>query len=314
MEYKDYYNVLGVDKSANEQDIRRAYRKLAMKFHPDRNQGNKAAEDKFKEINEAYEVLSDKEKRARYDQLGDSYSRWQQTGGTNGGFNWSDWINQSYGQGRGGYQQVNVEDLQDFFGGGRGGFSDFFSAIFGGSPSGAAGTHRTQRQAQPQVLEQPVTISFDESYMGTQRILSMDGHRLEVKIPAGAQTGTKVRVAGAGPSGANGKKTDIHLVVTVTPDSRYERKGDDLYADTMVDLYKAVLGGQANVITPAGNVLLTIPPGTQPGQTFRLAGRGMPHMRAAKTFGDFYVRVKVQLPRSLTTEQKKLFEQLSTLS
>ncbi len=305
MEYKDYYRTLGVERNASEQDIKKAYRKLAMKYHPDRNPGNKEAEEKFKEINEAYEVLSDKEKRARYDQLGDSYSRWQQAGGSPGGFNWSDWTTQ--GQ-RGNYQQVNVEDLEDLFGGG---FSDFFSQIFGGMGQTQSRTRTRREPARPAAYEQPVTITLDEAFHGTQRILQLDGRRLEVKIPAGAQTGTKVRVAGAGPVGPNGQKGDIYLIIEVAPDSQYERKGNDLYTDVTVDLYTAVLGGQVNVPTPAGNVLLKIREGTQPGQTYRLAGRGMPYLKDPKTFGDLYARVRVQLPKNLTSEQRSLFEQLA---
>lgn len=303
MEYKDYYKVLGVERTAAEQDIRRAYRKLAMQFHPDRNPGNKTAEERFKEINEAYQVLSDKEKRARYDQLGESYTRWAQTGGTANNFNWEDWISQAARQGGGGVygQQVGVEDI----------FSDFFNSIFG-NMGGARTATRTQTR-RPRTIEQPVTISFDESYRGAQRMLQLDSRRIEVKIPAGAQTGTKVRVAGAIPAGAYGQSGDLYLVVEVTPDPRYERKGDDLYTETVIDLYKAVLGGQASVTTPAGNVLLTIPAGTQPGQSFRLAGRGMPRVRDPKMYGDMYVRIKVQLPRNLTPEQRRLFEQLAHL-
>jgi len=299
MEYKDYYKVLGVARGATEPEIKKAYRKLAMKYHPDRNQGDKAAEDTFKEINEAYEVLGDTEKRARYDQLGESYSRWQQSGGKPGSFNWDDWTRQSGGQG--GYRQVNVEDLQDLFGGG--GFSDFFSSIFGGM-AGAQRQARTTRR--PAAYEQPVSITFDEAYHGTQRMLQMDGRRIEVKIPAGAKTGTKVRVKGAGPGEA-----DIYLVIEVSPDARFERKGDDIYLDVPVNLYTAVLGGQVNLTTPAGKVTLTIPAGTQPGQTFRLAGRGMPQLRETSKFGDLFARVKVQIPKNLSGEQRKLFEQLS---
>lgn len=307
MEYKDYYKILGVDRNAPEQEIKRAYRKLAMKYHPDRNQGDKQAEDTFKEINEAYEVLSDKEKRARYNQLGESYTQWQQRGGSASNFNWEDWMNQSARQGGGRAQQVNVEDLEDLFG--AGGFSDFFSSIFGGMGQPRASTRREPRR--PQAYEQPVTISFDEAYRGAERVLQLDDRRLEVKIPAGAKTGTKVRVAGAGPAGPNGQHSDIYLVIQVTPNARFERKGNDLYAETAVDLYTAVLGGKVNVNTPGGNVVLTIPAGTQPGQMIRLGGRGMPFLREANKFGDLYVRVKVQLPRKLNDEQRALFEKLA---
>lgn len=302
MEYKDYYKILGVDKKASEDDVKKAYRKLAMKLHPDRNPGNKAAEEKFKEINEAYEVLRDKEKRARYDQLGDSYQRWQQTGGAPGNFNWEQWYT---GAPRGRTTQVDMDDLF----GGLGGFSDFFSSIFGGMPG--TGTRQTARRTrQPVSYEQPVQITLEEAYKGAARALQIDGRRLEGKIPPGAKTGTRVRLGGMGPAGADGQKSDIYLVIEVAPDARFERKGNDLYSEVTVDLYTAVLGGQVRVPTMTSDVVLTIPAGTQPGQKIRLSGRGMPELRNPQAFGDLYVTVKVQLPRQLSTKQRELFEQL----
>jgi len=297
MEYKDYYKILGVDKKATEDDVKKAYRKLAMKLHPDRNPGNKAAEEKFKEINEAYEVLRDKEKRARYDQLGDSYQRWQQTGGAPGNFNWEQWTSGAPG---GRTTQVDMDDLF----GGLGGFSDFFSSIFGGMP-GTATRQTTRRTRQPASYEQPVQITLEEAYKGAARALQVDGRRLEGKIPPGAKNGTRVRLGGMGPAGS-----DIYLVIEVAPDSRFERKGNDLYGEVTVDLYTAVLGGQVRVPTMTSEVVLTIPAGTQPGQKIRLAGRGMPELRNPQTFGDMYVTVKVQLPRQLSAKQRELFEQL----
>jgi curved DNA-binding protein len=317
MEYKDYYKILGVERTAGADDIKKAYRKLAMKYHPDRNQGNKQSEDKFKEINEAYEVLSDPQKRSRYDQLGESYTSWQR-GGAQDGFNWNEWINQAQQQQsrRGGSTyRVETTGFEDLFGGG---FSDFFNAVFGGAAGNSArassrSTAQTTRldpnarQAASRVLEQKVTISLDEAFRGTQRILQVDNKRLEVKIPPGANTGTKVRVA----AGSNGTKQDIFLVIDLLPDPRFERKGDDLHAEFKVDLISAVLGGQVSVPTLSGNVMLKIPPGTQPGQTFRLAGRGMPHLRNPQNFGDLYEKVKIEIPRSLNNRQRELFEQLS---
>jgi len=306
MEYKDYYKILGVDRNASEEEIKRAYRKLAMKYHPDRNPGDKSAEEKFKEINEAYEVLGDPEKRRRYDALGESYFRWQQSGAP-GDFNWSEW----FAQGPVGSRTVRI-DLEDLFGD-FGGFSDFFSAIFGGMPSGTVRTTgRRARQATPAV-EQPVQISLEEAYHGTTRIIQVDGRRIEGKIPPGARTGTKVRLAGQGPIGPDGQRSDLYLVIEVLPDPRFERKDDDLYTEVTIDLYTAVLGGQVTVPTLSGNVILTIPPGTQPGQTFRLSGRGMPNLRNPQKHGDLYVKVKVELPRSLTPQQRALFEQLRSL-
>ncbi len=310
MEYKDYYKVLGVDRKANDDQIKRAYRELAKKYHPDRNPGNKAAEEHFKSINEAYEVLKDPQKRQRYDQLGDSYSTWQQ-GGRQGNFNWEDWFSQPSGAGA---QRVNMEDLF----GGAGGFSDFFSAIFGGmgGMSGMGGVNtrtqarRTSTQPRAAAIEVPVSISLAEAYHGTTRTVQAGDHRLEVKIPAGSRTGTKVRMKGAAASPQTGRPQDLYLVVEVLSDPRFERKEDDLYTDVSIDLYTAVLGGNVKVPTLSGEVLLTIPEGTQPGQTFRLSGRGLPHLTAAATFGDLYARIKVNLPRNLTQRQKSLFEQL----
>lgn len=304
MEYKDYYKTLGVKRNASEDEIKQAYRKLAMKYHPDRNPGNKEAEDKFKDINEANEVLSDTKKRARYDQLGESYQQWQQHGGNANNFNWDDWLSQS---GRGGSTRVDVNDFGDMFGGG---FSDFFSAIFAGANPGYSGTTRrtAPRRTSPQpprVLEQPVKISLLEAFEGTSRILQYDNTKIEVKIPAGAKTGTKVRVSGAGPN-----RSDIHLIVEVESNSHFERKGDDIHSEVAVDLYTAILGGQVKVTTLKGDVMLSIPPETQSGKTFRLSSRGMPLMKKPGQFGDFYAKVKITVPMNISTEEKDLFERL----
>ncbi len=308
MEYKDYYKTIGVSRTASDDEIKKAYRKLAMKYHPDRNPGNKEAEDKFKEINEANEVLSDSKKRARYDQLGDSYSQFQEGGGNPNNFNWNDWVSQS--QGGSGGARVDINDLEDMFGGG---FSDFFSSIFGGGTGGfSTGGRRGQArpvQQRPRNYQQSVQIQFMEAYSGTARLLQIDDRRIEVKIPAGAKTGTKVRVAGVGPN--NG---DVYLVVEVADDPRYDRKGDDLNSEFQVDLYTAILGGEVKVPTPKGEVLLNIPAGTQPGRVFRLSGRGMPKMKNATQFGDLFARARVSLPAKLNAKQKELFEQIKNLA
>jgi curved DNA-binding protein len=303
MEYKDYYKILGVERNATDAEIKSAFRKLALQYHPDRNPGNIEAEEKFKEINEAYEVLSDAEKRSRYEQVGSSYSRWQQRGAP-GNFNWGDFVNS-----QGGGVQYNVGDLNDLFGGG--GFSDFFQAIFGGMGGTRSGTRQQVRRAQPAAYQQEVQISFEEAYRGSERTVVVDGRKLQMKIPPGARTGTKVRMAGAGPAGPDGQPNDLYLVIEVLPDPRFERKGDDLYTDVSVDLYAAILGGEVRVPTPEGTVVLTIPPGTQPGQSFRLGGRGMPILRSPSQRGDLFARAKVQIPRNLSPDQRKLFEQLA---
>jgi len=306
MEYKDYYKILGVDRKASQDEIKKTFRKLAMKYHPDQNKDNKQAEEKFKEINEAYEVLSDPKKRERYDQLGSSYAQWQQRGGNPGNFNWNEWVNSQGAQG-------NQGDFEDIFGG----FSDFFSAIFGGMPVSGRTQYRQatrpgarQVQRQPANFEQKVQITLEERDSGTQRILQIEDRRIEVKIPAGAKNGTKVRVAGAGPASGYGQKSDIYLVIEVLPHTKYTLDGSDLTTEVKVDLFTAVLGGTVTVNTLSGNVSLTIPPGTQPGQKFRLAGRGMPELKSPKTLGNLYVQVKVEIPKKLTDEQKRLFEDL----
>jgi curved DNA-binding protein len=320
MEYKDYYKILGVERKAGVDEIKKAYRKLALKHHPDRNPGDKKAEESFKEINEAYQVLSDPQKRSRYDQLGESYTHWQQRGGAPGGFNWEDWVAQSQGSGN---VRVDVGNFDDLFGGpmgqgGLGDFSEFFRRIFGGmggaaEQAGRAGTRgRTVNRYQPASYQQEVEINLLEAYNGTSRRLEMDGRRLEVKIPAGARTGTKIRVANA-VSAPDGQKYDLYLVLKVTDDPNFERKGNDLYTETTIDLYRAVLGGEAPVRTLTGNVVLTIPAGTQPGQTIRLAGKGMPHIKNTDQRGDLYVKIKVRIPRNLTAEQRDLFKKLEQI-
>ena len=291
MEYKDYFKILGVDRKASVDDIRKAYRKRAMKYHPDKNPGDKKSEDKFKEINEAYQVLSDAEKRARYDQLGSAYSDFRSSGGRPGDFRWDD-----YGGARGG--GTNVDDV---FGGGN--FSDFFRTIFGDAMRSSM---RTQQAAQG--YQQEVEISFQEAYEGTTRQLQTNGKKFQVRIPAGVKTGSKVRVANAGSDGS-----DLYLAVNITDEGRFERDGYDLYTTSTLSVFTLMLGGDTDVETPAGRVKLSIPPGTQPDQVFRLAGRGMPHLKDPKTKGDLYVKLKVQIPKYLSAKQRELIEEASII-
>ena len=300
MDYKDYYKILGVDRKASADEIKKAYRKLAMKYHPDRNPGDKQAEERFKEFNEAYQVLSDEEKRARYDQLGSSYSDWQRRGAP-GNFNWGDWTTQQ-GQGS---AQVNINDIF-----GEGMFSDFFRSIFGGSGGDPfhSSMPRTQQRMASQ-YQQQISISLKEAYQGTSRQLQVGERVMEVKIPAGARTGTKVRMQGAGPAGSDGQPSDIYLVIEVADDPAFEREGNNLHSQVKVDVFTAILGGETRVDTLSGKVVLTIPSGTQPEQVFRVAGRGMPQLRNPQVKGDLFVRIKVQIPRQLTSKQKKLLEE-----
>ena len=314
MEYKDYYQILGVGRDATEDEIKRAYRRLARKYHPDVNPGDKEAEERFKEINEAYEVLSDPEKRRKYDQLGAAWREWERMGGRPGDFDWSQWVSAAPGGQRVYVRYGTAEDLEDLFGGSSP-FSDFFTQIFGGLGGAPGGFEFRTRPRRGQDLEQEVEISLEEAYHGTTRLLQKDGRRLQVKIPPGAYTGLRIRMAGeGGPGAAGGQPGDLYLRVRVAPHPRFERRGDDLYTTVPVDLYTAVLGGKVRVETLAGPVMLTIPPGTQNGQTFRLRGKGMPKLRQKGQYGDLYARVEVRLPTRLTPRQRELFEELRRLS
>jgi curved DNA-binding protein len=313
MNYKDYYKILGVNKNATDKEIKAAFRKLARKHHPDANPDDPKSEDRFKEINEAYEVLGDSEKRVKYDQLGANWHRWQQAGGRPGDFDWADWM------GGPGGQRVHVrygaEGLGDIFGEDRS-FSDFFTSIFGGMGGGRRqGGINFQTQPRPgQNLEQEAEISLTEDYHGTTRMLNKIGRRLEVKIPSGARTGTRVRMRGEGSQSSSGGQTgDLYLKVKIAADPRFERKEDDLYVPVPVDLYTAVLGGEIRVPTLTGDVNLKIPAGSQNGRIFRLRGKGMPRLRKSNEYGDLYARLEVRLPAKLNSKQRELFEQLRDL-
>ena len=301
MDYKDYYKILGVERNANEDDIRKAYRKLAMQYHPDRNPNDKQAEERFKEINEAYQVLNDPKKRAHYDKFGSEYANWQGRGAP-GDFNWD-----QYGGFPGGVR-VEYGDLDDLFGGEAGGFSDFFRTLFARGAEGAATGTRTRTRQQPQGYQQELEITLDEAFHGTTRVFESDGKQKQVRIPAGVRTGSKVRVAGAGPNGL-----DLYLIVDVKEDTRFERRGNDLHTTASVNVFTAILGGEADVETLNGKVKLNIPAGTQPEQVFRLAGRGMPSLKNKDEKGDLYVRLKVQVPKYLSPKQRELLEEASRL-
>jgi len=304
MEYKDYYKILGVDRNADDKTIKHAYRRLARKHHPDVSKAKGAAE-RFKEINEAYEVLSDPEKRKRYDSLGPDWQRFAQAGaGPFEGF-------RVHFGGRGG-------DLGDL-----GNFSDFFRTIFGdlgvrgrdpfADLSEEIGGGRGSRRARGQDVEAAVEVSLEEAFRGSARTVDVDGRRLEVKIPAGVDTGSRVRVAGGGvPSGAGGGRGDLYLTVTVRPHPFFERKGDDLYVDLPVTVAEAALGAEAEVPTLRGKVSMKIPPETSSGRTFRLPGYGMPRLRGG-TAGDQYVQIKVVVPSGLSARERQLFEELKRL-
>lgn len=325
MEYKDYYKVLGVDRSASQDEIKKAYRKLARKYHPDVNKEDATAESKFKDVNEAYEVLSDPEKRSKYDRFGSQWEQYANMGGRPEDFDWSRWASPGGGQSYG--RTVSAEEFEQMFGsGGLGGFSDFFEALFGGmgrqraggSPFGAGGfdtANFTNVRQRGRDQEHTVEITLEEAFYGTTRALQYEnGRRIEAKIPRGVKDGSRIRLSGAGQQGVGGGQAgDLYLRVKILPHRDYERDGDDLKTAVPVDLYTLVLGGVADVSTIDRTVRLTIPPGTDSGKQFRLRGLGMPKLRQPDERGDLYATVTAELPKNLSEEEKKLFEQLRNL-
>jgi curved DNA-binding protein len=327
MEFKDYYQTLGVAKSASEKELKQAYRKLARKFHPDVNPGDKSAEGKFKEINEAYEVLGDPDKRRKYDELGANwrlYEQAQQQGQGNpfgagspfggGGGAWT--INM--GGGSGGYRTMTEEDMKEMFGDADP-FSDFFKTFFGGGGGGGGregrARGRSPRAQKGRDIEHEVELTLEEAFHGATRRISIkeSGHArsVDVRIPAGVKDGSRVRAAGEGETGSSGGASgDLYLRVKLRPHALFERDGHDLKTRIGVPVTTAVLGGEANVPTITGTVRLKIPETTQNGQVFRLKGHGMPVVGKSDQRGDLYAAVDVQLPRSLTKEQREKYEAL----
>ena len=324
MEFKDYYQTLGVSKTSSDKEIKQAYRKLARKFHPDVNPGDKSAEARFKEINEAYEVLGDSDKRRKYDELGANWRMYEQAeqqgqpwpgaagfGGGQGAWN----INVG---GPGGYRTMSEEEMRDLFGN-EDPFSDFFKTFFGGQAREAGRPRgRGARTQKGRDIEHEVELTLEEAFHGATRRISIKqgGHArsIDVRIPVGVKEGSRVRAAGEGESGTNGGAAgDLYLRVRIRPHPVFERRGNDLHTKVSVPLTTAVLGGEAQVPTISGSVRLKIPETTQSGQVFRLKGHGMPVIGRPDDRGDLFAAVDVQLPRTLTREQRQHYEALSKL-
>jgi curved DNA-binding protein len=315
MEYKDYYKVLGVERKANEKAIKKAYRKLARKYHPDVNQDNKKTAEKFHEINEANEVLSDPEKRREYDQLGADWQKYRNTGGRPDDFKWDG------RQGSSGrayeYKSMRPEDYEEMFGG-QGGYSDFFENLFGRAAQGKAGGKQGQAQyhykPRPRRgvnLEHTVQASLAEAFHGTNRVLEWeDGRKIDAKIPPGVKSGSRVRLKGQGTPGMHGGTAgDLYLTIEVIPDDKFKRDNSDLLTTVKVDLFTMLLGGKVSVSGLDRTVSLTIPSGTANGKVFRLRGLGMPELKRSDKRGDLYVTVETVLPKKLSEKEKELVEQ-----
>lgn len=294
MEYKDYYKVLGVSKTATQDEIKKAYRKLAVKYHPDKNQGNKEAEIKFKEINEANEVLSDPEKRKKYDELGENWQHYQQSAGAQGGGQYQQW--------NGGGQYAGFGNEEDF--------SDFFSNIFGGMGGGHS-RRGTRPSFRGQDLEAGIHLSLEDAFHGVDRIIELELQKIRIHIKPGVEDGQVLRIKGKGAPGYNnGEPGDLYLTIKVAPHHLYTRKGNDLEQTVKLDLYTAILGGKVKVHTFTGDLLITIPPGTQGGNILRLKNKGMPVYDKSGQFGDMLVKTEITIPTDLTEEQKDLFKKI----
>ncbi len=290
---RDYYDILGVKKSATDDELKKAYRALAKKYHPDKNKGDKAAEGKFKEISEAYAVLGDKEKREQYDRLGsEAFSGGNPfgAGGPFGGFDFSQFTNRGRRPGGGRTRTTS------------GNFTDIFSDLFGGGAGGPG----FQTDVKGPDTEAELTIDFRDAVLGATMELNVNGDRVKVKIPEGVRDGQKIRIRGKGAAYPGGEPGDLNVLVHVRPHSFFDRKGDDIHIDLPITIGEAVRGGEIEVPTIHGPVRARIPAGTQGGQTFRLSGKGV------KKKGDHYYRVMIVLPKEPSTEAVESIESAYT--
>ena len=323
MDFKDYYATLGVAKTATDKELKQAYRKLARKHHPDVNPGDKSAEARFKEINEAYEVLGEPGKRRKYDELGANwraYEQAEQAGGPNP-FEQGGW-SVNMGTGGGGYRTMTEEEMQEMFGTDNP-FSDFFNTFFGGAAAEPGGGRRARagrtRARQGRDLEHEIELTLDEADQGVLRRLSMkhDGHSrtVDVRVPAGVGDGSRVRVSGEGERGQSGAPSgDLYLRVRLAPHALFERKGRDLYVKVNVPVTVAVLGGEVEVPALGARTLrLKVPPTTQNGQVFRLRGQGLSLAGKPGEKSDLYATLAVQLPKELSPDEREHYEALAEL-
>ena len=325
MAKKDYYNILGVNRNASEKELKKAYRQMARKYHPDVNSGDKSAEARFKEINEAYEVLSDPAKRQKYNQFGDQWQHAEQFSNTGQGGPW--------GSPRRGSTTYDFGDLGDL--------SSIFDNLYRGF-----GTETARKPSKPKSTQHTIEVTLEEAYYGVSRVFQLQSEevcpvcggsgrsgkirgkpcsscrgsgsiirpkKIEVKIPAGVRDGSKIRLAGKGSIGPNGIRGDIYLIVKMLPHKVFERNGNDLHVDVSVPLITAILGDEVEIPTLKGKLALKIPPETQNENIFRLAGKGMPHLDNPASYGDLFTRVKIKLPTKLTQQEKQLFQQLQAI-
>jgi curved DNA-binding protein len=306
MNYKDYYKILGVGKTATQDEIKKAYRKLANKYHPDKTKGDKAAEEKFKDINEANGILSDPAKRKKYDEFGADWKHYEQAGAQPGGFDWS-----KYTGNRGSQQHtMSQEEFSAMFG--DEGAGNIFETLFGQQSGTRSG--RRSRASKGEDYEAETTLSLEEAYHGSTRLLKINDQTIKISMKPGITDGQVLRVEGKGGRGSNGGPNgDLYITIRIAPHSEFQRRGNDLYCDRPVDLYTALLGGKARIQSIKNTVNVDIPKETPNGKVLRLLGLGMPVYGTKSEFGNLYVTVVIQLPDHLSDQEIELFTKLSLL-
>jgi curved DNA-binding protein len=297
MDNKDYYKILGISKTASADEIKKAFRKLAKQYHPDKKPGDKAAEAKFKDINEANEVLSDPEKRKQYDEFGSNWQQYQQQqqGAGAGGFDSRQWQNAQ--RNRGGFTESFDQDE----------FSDFFNSFFNRAGTGGGKTGRkTSHRGDDYSAE--TTISLEEAYQGSTRILELNKQKLRIQIKPGIENGQTLRVKGKGAQVKGAEPGDLYLTIHISPHHLYHRKGNDIEQTLKLDVFTAILGGKSKLHTFTGDIMISIPPGTQNGKILKLKGKGMPVYGKPGEFGDMLVKTEIKIPTDLNDEQKDLLK------
>ena len=298
MEYKDYYKVMGVSKDATAEEIKKAFRKLAVKYHPDKNPGDKKAEEKFKEISEANEVLSDPVKRKKYDELGENWQQYEQQAAQN-----------PYGQG--GRSRGGGFTSEDF---GGGSFSDFFESIFNGGGAGFSGSGRgrASRPSKGHDFQTDMDITLEEAFNGGPKQISLNGQTLKLTLKPGIQEGQVIRLKGKGAEGNNGGPAgDLLITIHIAKHHKFELKGHDIHFDQPVDIYTAILGGKIAVQLIDKQIMMDIPAGTDSDKKFRLKGMGMRSFEKPDVRGDVYVRIQIKVPKNLNANDRQMFEQLA---
>ena len=308
MNYKDYYKVLGVSEKATDKEIKKAYRKLAAKYHPDKNADDKAAEEKFKEVNEANAVLSDPDKRKKYDTLGSDWEAYEQGGG-----NWQQYQQRSR-PGGGGYSFQG--DPSEIFGNQSGDYSSFFDMFFGGDPRSGQGFQGSRRQGgfRGGDVEAELPITLIEAYSGIRKTFEIYGEKMRINVKPGSYHGQRLKLKGKGqPGHGGGPSGDLYIVLEVLPDTRFTRDGNRLIYSISIDLYTAILGGKVEVPTMTGKVNVSIPKGCQSGRVLRLKGKGMPIYGKKDQYGELLIKIKVDLPIDLSKEEEKHFKALQKL-